>query len=180
MSGTVHVVLFRGVGGATQLPTAPLRAALTGAGFDNVATYINSGNAVLRSRWGRDKTHAVLTGLCAKEFGFSKQIFVPTLDEWRALIDRNPFAIAEGGGKFLHAAWFDEQPSPGNIARLKELAINGDGFEVIGNAAYISTPNGFSKSKLAERFDKWIGVPNSARNWNTVLKLCELAEKAAG
>ena len=47
---TVYIILFRGVGGATQLPTKPLREALTAAGFKDVATYINSGNAVLSSR----------------------------------------------------------------------------------------------------------------------------------
>ncbi len=44
----VYILLFRGAGGATQLTVAPLREALTGAGFENVATYINSGNAVAR------------------------------------------------------------------------------------------------------------------------------------
>ncbi len=34
-----YIILFRGVGGATQLPVAPLREALTKAGFENVATY---------------------------------------------------------------------------------------------------------------------------------------------
>ena len=52
---TVYILLFRGVGGATQLPTAPLREALTGAGFENVATYINSGNADRGDRMPREK-----------------------------------------------------------------------------------------------------------------------------
>ena len=52
---TVYIILFRGVGGATQLPTKPLREALTAAGFKDVATYINSGNAVLSSQEGRRK-----------------------------------------------------------------------------------------------------------------------------
>ncbi len=93
------------------------------------------------------------------------------------MIAANPFEVAEGEGKFCHAAWLERAPTLENIARLKEIAINGDGFEVIGNAAYISTPGGFSNSKLAERFDKWIGVPNTARNWNSVLKLRELAAR---
>ena len=54
MSGTIYILLFRGVGGATQLPTAPLREKLTEAGFRNVATYINSGNAILASPKDRE------------------------------------------------------------------------------------------------------------------------------
>ncbi len=61
-SETVWIVLFRGVGGATQLPVAQLREALTAAGFKNVATYINSGNALVRTTLSRDKA----TGKIAK------------------------------------------------------------------------------------------------------------------
>lgn len=50
---TVCIVLFRGVGGATQLPVKELRAVLSQAGFGDVATYINRGNAVLSSTMDR-------------------------------------------------------------------------------------------------------------------------------
>jgi len=49
------VILFRGVGGKTQLPTQALREKLTEAGFENVATYINSGNAIVRCRLSRSR-----------------------------------------------------------------------------------------------------------------------------
>lgn len=176
---TVFIVLFRGVGGATQLPTAPLRAALAEAGFEGVATYINSGNAVLRSRLSRSETVASAAAVCAERFGFAKAIYAVTLDEWLGLIERNPFPVATGGGKFLHAAVLQATPKPENVAQLKSLAVNGDGFAVIGDVAYLSTPGGFSNSRLAERFDTRIGVPNTARNWNTVLKLRDLAVQAA-
>src|SRR5882724_2280102 len=88
---TAYILLFRGVGGATQLPVAPLREALTEAGFENVATYINSGNAVLRSHLPREKVIASVAKLCADKFAFTKAIYAPTLGEWEALIENNPF-----------------------------------------------------------------------------------------
>jgi hypothetical protein len=87
---TAYVLLFRGVGGATQLPTAPLRAALTAAGFENVASYINSGNAVLRSHLTREQVIASVAEICKSRFGFTKAILAPTLEEWSALIGNNP------------------------------------------------------------------------------------------
>lgn len=179
-AATVFIILFRGVGGATQLPVAPLREALAQAGFECVATYINSGNAVVRSRWDRETTVETIARLCRKQFAFDKASYAVTLAEWTEIIARNPFPVAEGGGKFLHAAWLESEPDSANISRLKEVATDGDQFEVVSRVAYISTPRGFSQSKLAERFDKWIGVPNTARNWNTVLKLRELADTTAG
>jgi uncharacterized protein (DUF1697 family) len=176
---TAYILLFRGVGGATQLPTAPLREALTAAGFENVATWINSGNAVLRSYLSREKVIAAVAEICKDHFGFAKAIFAPTLAEWSALIDNNPFPQAVTTPKCLHAAVLSEEPTTEAINRLRAFAVEGEGIEVVSKVAYLHTPDGFGTSKLAEKFDKGIGVVNSARNWNTVLKLMELVRKAA-
>ncbi len=176
---TAYILLFRGVGGATQLPTAPLRAALTEAGFENVATYINSGNAVLRSALSREEVIASAARMCEERFDFTKAIHAPTLAEWEALVANNPFPGFEAG-KYLHAAVLAGDPAQEAIDRLNAHADAGEAFEVVGRVAYLHTPNGFGRSKLGEKFDKWIGVENTARNWNTVLKLLEMATKAAG
>jgi uncharacterized protein (DUF1697 family) len=177
---SAYILLFRGVGGATQLPTAPLREALTAAGFENVATYINSGNAVLRSELPREEVIASVAAICETKFGFTKAIFAPTLDEWSALIDNNPFPHAVEAPKSLHAVVLAETPRKEAVVRLRAFATASEGIEVVGEVAYLHTPDGFGTSKLAEKFDKGIGVVNSARNWNTVLKLLELAKRAAG
>jgi uncharacterized protein (DUF1697 family) len=159
------------------LPITPLREALTKAGFENVATYINSGNAVLRSHLSREKVIASVAKICKDKFGFDKAIYAPTLEEWSELIDNNPFPEFEVP-KFLHAAVLASDPTKQAIEGLRAYAVNGAGIEVVGKVAYLHTPNGFGTSTLGEKFDKGIGVPNSARNWNTVLKLLELAKKA--
>jgi uncharacterized protein (DUF1697 family) len=176
----VYIILFRGVGGATQLPTAPLRAKLTEAGFENVSTYINSGNAVVKSKLGRRQVIETIAGICREHFGFEKAIYAQTTAEWDRLIDNNPFAEAVEPGNLLHAALLEAEPATARNEALQALAVNGDRFAVVDQVAYIHTPNGFSKSQMAAKFDKGIGVANTARNWNTVLKLRELARKAAG
>lgn len=176
---TAYILLFRGVGGATPLPVAPLREALTAAGFENVATYINSGNAVLRSHLPRQKVIATVAKLCEEKFGFTKAIYAPTLEEWEALIANNPFPDMKEG-KHVHAAVLDGAPKPEAIEALRKHAVEGEGIELVNGVLYLHTPFGLGTSKLGEKFDKGIGVPNTARNWNTVLKLQELAKKAAG
>ncbi|HEY5705767.1 MAG TPA: DUF1697 domain-containing protein [Terrimicrobiaceae bacterium] len=176
---SVYILLFRGVGGATQLPTGPLREALTTVGFEHVATYINSGNAVLRSPLPRAKVIATVAEICKEQFGFTKAIFAQTLKEWSDLIENNPFPHAVKVPKFLHAALLAERPGAVDVDALKAVAASAaEGFAVVGNVAYLHTPEGFGRSKLAEKFDKGIGVINTARNWNTVRKLLELAERA--
>ncbi|MGE0803511.1 MAG: DUF1697 domain-containing protein [Lautropia sp.] len=176
---TVFIVLFRGVGGKTQLPTKPLREKLTKAGFRNVATYINSGNAVLRSELPRSAVVSAVAELCARAFGFDKAVYALTRAEWNGLITRNPFPDAVAVPKFLHLAVLEARPDDAKVEALRAFATDGERIAVVGKAAYLHTPGGFGRSELAARFDKGIGVPNTARNWNTVLKLAELAGEVA-
>ena len=173
---TVYIILFRGVGGATQLPTKPLREALTAAGFKDVATYINSGNAVLSSRKSAASVTADIAEITKKEFGFDKAIHTVTRDEWAELIANNPFPRAVEVPKFLHAAVLAERPEKGKVEALRAFAKAGERIEVVGKVAYLHTPDGFGTSKLAVKFDKGIGVPNTARNWNTVIALTKMAD----
>jgi uncharacterized protein (DUF1697 family) len=176
---TAYIILFRGVGGATQLPTAPLRDALSEAGFENVATYINSGNAVLRSALSRETVIARVAKVCADRFGFTKAIYAPTLGEWDVLIANNPFPDFKEG-KHVHAVVLADSPTTEAIEALRGHAVEGEAIELVGGVVYLHTPFGLGTSKLGEKFDKGIGVANTARNWNTVLKLRELAKKANG
>lgn len=180
MKRTVYLILFRGVGGKTQLPVKALREKLTAAGFEHAATCINSGNAVVRSPLGREKVIATIAEICRVHFDFHKAIFAPTLAEWEALIARNPFAdAANAAPTSVHAAVLESAPKPEDVGRIRERAVKGEALEIIGRVAYLHTPHGFGRSKMAGKFDPWIGVENTARNWNTVRKLAALGRAAA-
>lgn len=181
MPRQTFVLLFRGVGGATQLPIAKLREELSAAGFSGVATYINSGNAVVRSELPRTAVVERVSEVCRSKLGFAKPVFALALPEWVRLVSANPFPEAVHTPKLLHAAVLAEKPSASAVGDLQRLAAcAGDAIQVLGKVAYLHTPNGFGKSPLADRFDKGIGVINTARNWNTVLNLQALATATAG
>ena len=180
MKHTVYLVLFRGIGGKTQMSTKVLREKLEEAGFEQVVTYINSGNAVVRSRLSRKKVLATISELTRAEFGFDKAIFAPTLEEWDALIAHNPFSKeAVEAPTTVHAALLESAPQAADVERVRACAVNGEGIEIVDGVAYLHTPHGFGRSKMAEKFDQWIGVTNTARNWNTVLKMAEFGRSAA-
>lgn len=181
MKSRVYLILFRGIGGKTQLPVQALREKLTKAGFENVETYINSGNAIVRSGVNQKKVIATIGELCRKEFKFDKAIFAPTLEEWEDVIARNPFGkAAVSAPTTVHAALLESVPTKENVERIRACAVKGEGIQIVGKVAYLHTPNGFGRCKMAEKFDAWIGVTNTARNWNTVLKLAELGRAARG
>jgi uncharacterized protein (DUF1697 family) len=181
---TTYLLLFRGVGGPVQLPVVPLRAALTKAGFKNVTTYINSGNALVRSALSREETLDRVAELCLKQFNYDRPIFAPTATEWEAVIKNDPFP-KKAEGKHVHAVLLAEQPAAERVKALQALATGDEALIVLKSrigpyhVCYIHTPYGFGTSKLAEKFDKGIGVINTARNWNTVLKMHALAQASA-
>ncbi len=182
MSLTTYLLLFRGVGGPVQLPVAELRAALTKAGFKNATTYINSGNALVRSALSREETLVKVAGICLKKFKYDRPIFAPTAAEWAAVIKHDPFP-KKAEGKHVHAVLLDNKPAPEKVKALQALAVGEEKLTVLESSpqfgpyhvCYLHTPYGFGTSKLAEKFDKGIGVVNTGRNWNTVLKMHELA-----
>jgi uncharacterized protein (DUF1697 family) len=179
MERTVYFILFRGVGGKTQLPVQALREKLTKAGFENVATYINSGNAIVRSRLNRKQVIATIAELCRTQFDFDKAIFAPTLAEWDDLIARNPFAKAAAKAPTtVHAVLLERAPNAKDIERIAACAVKGEAIKVIEGVAYLHTPHGFGASRMREKFDQRIGVTYTARNWNTVRKLAELGRAA--
>lgn len=177
---TTFLLLFRGVGGPVQLPVAQLREALTKAGFKNATTYINSGNALVRSALSREETLAKVAGICLKKFKYDRPIFAPTAEEWAQVVKRDPYP-KKAEGKQVHAVLLAEEPKAEAVGKLQALAVHGEELTVLPkpigayHVCYLHTPHGFGTSKLAEKFDKGIGVVNTARNWNTVVKMQELA-----
>ncbi len=182
MVTTTFLLLFRGVGGPVQLPVAELRAALTKAGFKQATTYINSGNALVRSTLSREETLAKVAEICRKKFNYERPIFIPTAAEWAEVVKLDPFPQKEEG-KHVHAVLLSAMPKADAVKVLQALAVGGETLKVMKQAigpyhlCYLHTPHGFGTSKLAEKFDKGIGVVNTARNWNTVLKMHALAQK---
>jgi uncharacterized protein (DUF1697 family) len=122
---------------------------------------------------------ATIKGVCRAEFDFDKAIFARTLADWDDLIAVNPFAAAAASAPTtVHAALLESAPRVENLERVRGCAVGGEKIEVVDGVAYLHTPHGFGRSKMAAKFDQWIGVTNTARNWNTVCKLAELGRAA--
>jgi uncharacterized protein (DUF1697 family) len=173
------VVLFRGVGGKTQLSTKPLREALEQAGFRNVATYIASGNAVLTSHLRADAIGARISALVRETFGFAKAVMVVPLSAWSRLIARNPFPEAVREPTTLHVFVLQAAPPRKRVEALLAKADPGERVAVSGNVLYFHAPRGFGTSRLPPVLDRTLGTVSTARNWNTVVKLEQLAREAA-
>lgn len=172
---TIFIVLFRGVGGATQLPTKPLREALEKAGFGKVSTYINSGNAVLSSTLDAGRTHAKIAEISKRDFGFEKDIMLVSQPDWAWLIEENPFPEVVDEPTTLHAFVLQTRPAESAVEALQARLSPPERLHVRENFLYLHVPKGFSASKLPPVIDRVLGTVSTARNWRTVLALAKLA-----
>src|SRR5262249_52530402 len=173
-----RVVFLRGInlGSRNRLAMPELREALSDAGFDDVRTYLQSGNVVLSSR----ASPATVTRRCeeaiAERFGLDVAVVVRTRDELAEVVRRNPLGDVAKDPKRYQVSFLDAEPDPGLVDKLAEAADARERFEVIGREIYAWHPAGAARSKLwALLAGTGLGVTATARNWTTVTKVLVLA-----
>lgn len=178
-----YVVLLRGinVGGHNKVPMADLRGALSDHGFDDVRTYIASGNVLLRAgdRAEADVVDEV-TAVVNERFGLSIPIVARSVADWPSILTANPFSEAEAEPKFLHVSLCNRPPNPEAVAGFDATTYSPDQLAVVGRELYLWYPNGSARSKLTGALlERKLDVTTTARNWSTMLKLAELAQSTA-
>jgi uncharacterized protein (DUF1697 family) len=173
-----QIVLLRGVNlaGRNRVAMPKLRAALEDAGFEDVTTYIASGNVVLSSRKSTPRVAADIEELVAERFGLDVAVLVRTRAELARVVERNPFERVAKDPRRLLVTFLAEAPKAAVLKELEALAVGGERIALIGRELYAWHPDGIGRSKLAARLaGKGLGVLGTARNWATVKKLLELA-----
>jgi len=176
-----YVALLRGinVGGNKKVPMAQLRQLLEGLGYTDVATLLQSGNAVFTAREKSPaKVVKQLEKAIAEEFGFEVSVILRTRDELAAAIKANPLPGAEDAPSRFLVTFLSDVPEKKRVQEIDPKAYLPDEFRVLGREIYARFPNGIGNSKLATVLSKpWLGVTPTARNWSTVTKLLELADR---
>jgi uncharacterized protein (DUF1697 family) len=166
-----------------------LVAVFVEAGCAGVRTYIQSGNVVFRASQDlAARVPALVTAAIAKRFGLRVPVITRTADELRDVSEHNPFLAAgpaarTGGATgtleppTLHVMFLADQPSPARAAALDPQRSPGDSFALRGRDIYLHLPNGAARTKLTnDYFDTKLATTSTGRNWNTVLRLLDLAQ----
>lgn len=177
---TTYAVLLRGinVGGSKKVPMADLRTLLTGLGHDEVATYLQSGNAVFTSDHGdEDSLAAEVTAAIEKRFGFTVDVLVRDHTYLEAVRAACPFPAAELQGKQLHVTYLSQAVDATRFEGIDQETFLPEEFRIGDRALYLYAPEGLGRSKLADALSRprlLKGLTATTRNWNTVAKLAEL------
>jgi uncharacterized protein (DUF1697 family) len=156
-----------------------LRELLSGAGFEGVRTYVQSGNVVLSGRGSPETVARRIEKLIAEKFGFDVPVVVRTRDELASVVELNPLGdVADNPKRYQVTFLASELPSE-VAAKLGALQVDPERLVIAGRELYTWHPEGVARSKLWARTAsaKGLGVVGTARNWTTVTTLLTMADE---
>lgn len=173
-----YVALLRGinVGGNNMIKMEKLRESVAGVGFENVKSYINSGNIIFETGKADDKNLAAkIHDVILADFGFDISVMVRSMAEIEQIIAKNPFEGQFENDKFLHVFFLNEKLTAEQEALLFAQASDNEQFAVIDRHILCLLKISILDSAVGKGFiDKKLKVATTARNWRTVNRISEL------
>jgi uncharacterized protein (DUF1697 family) len=176
----VMIALLRGINlaGRNRVKMDELRKLCELHKLHNVQTHIQSGNIVFRTE---DKDVARLAKrleeAIKRKFGFHADVVVRSLSELKQILARSPFASRNGlePGKLI-VTFLACDLAKEKCDRILGIKAGREEVKLGKRELYIYYPDGMGKSKLVPALDRVLEKTGTARNWNTVTKLLEMAE----
>jgi uncharacterized protein (DUF1697 family) len=176
----VYVALLRGInlGGHKKIKMEELRASLAAMGFDEVKTYIQSGNVVFKAAKISDKALSKkIEATILSKFGHSVSVIIRTADEIQKVIANNPFLKDPNVDQTkLHVMFLPDAPAQPALKQLETLVLKPDQFRSLGKELYFYLPNGVAESAVMKKpIDRVLAIPTTMRNWrtvNTIQQMC--------
>ena len=175
-----QVALLRGInlGARNRVSMPELRELLTGLGHEDVQTLLQSGNVVLTSREKGEQLEQALERAIAAELGVASRVIVRTVRELAAVVERNPLGEVADDPKRYQVSFLSAKLAPEVKKQLEAADVAPERVAVHGREIYAWHPAGIQRSPLVKLLtDEKLGVTATARNWNTVTKLLDLARR---
>jgi len=176
-----YVALLRSVNvaGHGRIAMDELRASFDALGYTDVTTYIQTGN-VLFSTGSKSEAGvaAAIEQRLDEDFGDSPAVLVRTVtDLWR-VGGTSPYAKGGADPARHHVTFLATRPAKAALEALTLPPSGRDELVVDGREVYVHTPDGYAQTKYTGTFlERRLGVVSTTRNWNTVSKLCALAQR---
>ena len=173
-----YVAFLRGinVGGHNKINMEDLRRMLTALKFENVKTYINSGNVVFETIEADDNSlSAEIEKAIQTEFSLNIKVMTRRISEIEETIKNNPFAGQFAEHNDLHVLFLSEELSEEKSRLLLSNNNDFEKFAVRKREVFCLLHKGFRDSLLGKKYiDNKLKTAATARNWRTVNKIIEL------
>jgi uncharacterized protein (DUF1697 family) len=155
-----------------------LRDALTAAGFEDVRTYLQSGNVVLSSPASPDQVRRRCRNVVSETFGLDVEVVARKRADLARIVRANPLAKVAVNPKRYQVSFLAAKPTAAVVKRIDAATEAPEQCVVIGREVYAWHPESVARSKLWTLLaGKGLGVTATARNWTTVTSLLELAKE---
>tara|TARA_R100000655_G_scaffold86304_1_gene126300 strand:- start:1069 stop:1593 length:525 start_codon:yes stop_codon:yes gene_type:complete len=171
-----YIALLRGinVGGHKKLKMADLKSMMEELGFQNVVTYIQSGNVVFSAKEEKDLSDNISNGI-AEKFGYEVPVLVKTADEIAQILKNCPFGETKKTEAYFML--LATPPKQELMDAVHEINYPKEEFVLTPACIYLHYGNGAGKAKLNNNFfEKKLGVAATTRNYNTLVKLVEISK----
>lgn len=172
-----YVALLRGinVGGHNKIKMDELRAMFSTLGFEDVKSYINSGNIIFEIRkTGNDKLVTKIEKAIAKTFSLQIKVVIRESAEVANLVKQNPFHDKMTDEKNLYVAFLSNHLSAENQELLLSNNNEFEEFAIIDQDVFCLSNKGFQDGLLGKKYiDNKLKTSATVRNWRTVNKLLE-------
>lgn len=176
----VYVSLLRAVNllSHNRVSMDRLKSLHESLGFDDVRTYIQSGNVIFRTaRRSSAPIAESIEAAIKSELGITVAVAIRTHAELVRIAAGNPF-LHEGpqDTKHLHVAFLTKRPPVAAVNALDGDQFLPERFAIKDREIYLFLPGGAARTKLSTAFfEKKLNVAVTVRNWRTFTTLCELS-----
>jgi uncharacterized protein (DUF1697 family) len=179
---TTHLALLRGinVSGHNMIKMEALKTTLEAIGFQNVQTYIQSGNVFIDT----EEENAPAVGFKIKQeifkvFGHEVPVVVIGSADLEACFKNNPFLKEKDiDFKKLYVAFISTTLQSTSINDLKISQFKPDEASIDASRIYIKYAVGAGKTRFDQKYiEKKLNVNATIRNWNTVTQLLKMYEE---
>lgn len=182
---TVVISMLRGgnLGNRNRVKMDALRALYASLKLRDPQTYIQSGNVIFESKEQDLARLAKRIGNgIERNFCFRWDVVVRTASELRTAIARNPFASRPGiDPSKLLVTFLTSAPGAEARERLLRIKTDPEELRIDGSELYTYYPNGIGRSKLQMAvIERALKISGTGRNWTSVTKMLEMAEKLEG
>jgi uncharacterized protein (DUF1697 family) len=172
------IALLRGinVSGQKKIKMSDLKLLFGKIGFQNVETYIQSGNVIFSSKEKSvKKLESNISSGIKSKYGFDVRVFVIRPDEIEYVLRDNPFIKKKKAIEKLYVTFLTDKPNSENIKMLGTKDFSPEEYIIDGKFIYLFYPNGAGKAKLNNNLlESKLRLPATTRNWNTIKALSEL------
>ncbi|MBR8534345.1 DUF1697 domain-containing protein [Carboxylicivirga sediminis] len=171
-----YISILRGIniGGKRKLLMTDLKQLYREFGFDNVVSYIQSGNLIFTCNVTNTSfIENSIAKAILERFGYNVPVLVFSSVEWKRMTSENPFSTHDINK--LHVSLLKDLPTEYDVEVFKSKYFTPDLYHLNGQYIYIKCDGKYHQSKLSNTaIERHLKVEATTRNWKTAIKISEL------